>query len=580
MAERIDLSSDEVVAHLAATDLFSLLDPEALVLLAPVFRTVRYRPGQLIARQGAVDAGLWIVLQGQVSTDHRLEDGSISHMAFHGYAAVVGEAGVFTGEPRTTSAVTVEPTELLYADREDLWSVLGSEPEIFDRLVLDDAVRQRLEMFELAASLEGEYQVAVYRRHWIVLVQRMLMPLALLALSLLVAAGLAALSTAILSSPAVVLALAILGLGVPLLGAVWAYFDYHYDCLIVTNRRIIRIERTPFIDTARSEAFLTNIQDVHRVTPGMLARLLGYGTITVQTASSGGAMKFTKVAHPEQVRETIFEQADRAREQATRERQARIAQQVQRAISEVTSGETPPPPPARPTEVTSESAEGLAAVVIGVLIGSLAYFWPKTRTEERGVVTWRKHWWVLVRGLIIPLLLLVALGAMSAYAWWSWGTVPWLAVAPIAGLLVLWLVWRYEDWRNDLYQLTDDHIIDIERRPLGFFEERRQASLGQIQDVRYVVPNPVATALDIGNVVIETAAEVGNFTFDSVYHPAGVQQEIFARIDRYKMRTEADEERRRAEELSTWIATYHRLREGGGSQGIQAPNAASSSPAT
>ena len=38
-------------------------------------------------------------------------------------------------------------------------------------------------------------------------------------------------------------------------------------------------------------------------------------------------------------------------------------------------------------------------------------------------------------------------------------------------ILVLVLLWQFEDWRNDLYQLTNRHIIDTEALPLGLFED-------------------------------------------------------------------------------------------------------------
>ncbi|MFN2250454.1 MAG: cyclic nucleotide-binding domain-containing protein [Anaerolineae bacterium] len=572
MAERVELPADEIVAHLAATDLFSLLDPVALGRLAPLFGAVRYGPGQLVAAQREVDETLWVVANGQVSADRKGEDGVVSHLAFHGYGTVLGERGVFIGEPRRTSCITVEPTLLLHAGRDELWAVLGADPDLFDLLVLSDDVRSRLEMFDVSSSLDGEYQVALFRRHWSVMLRRMFAPLVLLLVCLAIAAGLSALSSvAVSSSPMLVLVFAIVGLGVPLIGAVWAYFDYHYDCLIVTNRRIIHVERTPFIDTQRSEAFLTSIQDVNRVTPGVMARMLGYGDVTVQTASSGGAMRFTKVANPQQVRTTIFEQADRARDRAVRERQAWITRQVQEAID----GGTPVAPPANgAAERRGEPVgESFPAYLAGVLSRGALYFWPKTRVQEGSVVTWRKHWWVLLRSAVVPLLLLTLLGAGALYAWWSLGEVPWIAVGAVWLVLAMWLLWIYEDWRNDLYQLTDEHIIDVERRPLGFFEERRQAGLGQIQDVRYVVPNPLATLLNFGNVQIETAAEIGNFTFDFVYHPSGVQEEIFTRIDQYQRRLEREEEERRAEEMSRWISTYHRLSGGAAPAASTGPGA-------
>jgi hypothetical protein len=122
--------------------------------------------------------------------------------------------------------------------------------------------------------------------------------------------------------------------------------------------------------------------------------------------------------------------------------------------------------------------------------------------------------------------------------------------------------------------VTGDHVIDIERLPMGLFEERRQASLAQIQDVRYRVPNPLANLLDYGDVIIQTAAEEGGFVFRRVYRPAGVQAEIFRRIERFHERQRRAEEERRADEMAAWLRAYHDVTgrpPADGADGVPAP---------
>jgi hypothetical protein len=122
------------------------------------------------------------------------------------------------------------------------------------------------------------------------------------------------------------------------------------------------------------------------------------------------------------------------------------------------------------------------------------------------------------------------------------------------GLFLIW--YRYEDWRNDIYQLTDERIIDVERLPLGLREERREASLSMIQDIGYEIPGPIANLLDYGNVVIETASREAVFTFSWVHQPRRVQEEVFARMDAYREREKQGQRERRAAELLDWFGTY------------------------
>jgi hypothetical protein len=65
----------------------------------------------------------------------------------------------------------------------------------------------------------------------------------------------------------------------------------------------------------------------------------------------------------------------------------------------------------------------------------------------------------------------------------------------------------------------------------------------------------------MGDVFIDTKAGPKAFTFEAVHNPAGVQQEIFARVLAYQERVRREESQHRVEELSHWFGEYHQLRE-------------------
>jgi hypothetical protein len=123
-----------------------------------------------------------------------------------------------------------------------------------------------------------------------------------------------------------------------------------------------------------------------------------------------------------------------------------------------------------------------------------------------------------------------------------------------------WYLWRYEGWRNHIYQVTDSRIIDIEGTPFHLrHETRTEGTFDVIQNVTYDSPNWVFRLLSIGFVRIDTAAEQGAYTFDWVSHPAEVQQEIFRRWTDYREREEEAATRRRHQEFLDWIVQYDRL---------------------
>jgi uncharacterized membrane protein YdbT with pleckstrin-like domain len=553
MAETVELPVDEVVAHMAGSQLFALLDLATLRRLAPLFQAVRYGSLATLSRQGDTDATLWLVADGMVALEQARPDGTSRTVKLLDYGSALGQHGVFAGLPRETTAVTVDPTLLLHADGATLWDALRAEPETLDKLVLPDDVRARMELTPADEAVAGEVAVATYRRHWIALARGLMFP----AIALVVGLPLALATAPRLPSAVTILLLAALGLGIPLVLVLWAFLDWRLDYLMVTNRRLIHVDRMPLISERRREVPLGRIQDIRVATPNLVARALGYGLLSIQTAGTTGTLTFTPVSSPEDIRLVVMDQVSRVLEQTQRERQAQIAERLKAALGlTAAAAHLAPQEPAGPPPGTDHTRAGLLAF----LLPWLTYFLPRLREEgPDGTITWRKHWWVLVKTSILWLvagaalfaLFLASAGGWLPVPWWA-GSLGWLIVA--AGL---W--WQYANWRNDFYQLSHSHVVDVDQLPLGLYRERRQAALAQIQDIRYDVPNPLAVLLNYGNLLIETAAETGGFTFEYIHDPASVQQEIFARIEQHRAAAQAQVEARQADELARWLREYHEL---------------------
>jgi hypothetical protein len=174
--------------------------------------------------------------------------------------------------------------------------------------------------------------------------------------------------------------------------------------------------------------------------------------------------------------------------------------------------------------------------------------YPTYPTEEEDVIIWRKHWWILNSDLILPLLAIFVLATVWLWAFTSldyrgWGNV--LFALGLAGIAI-WIAFRTIDWHNDLYILTEDRVIDIEKKPF-VFEHRREANLATIQDVSLEQIGFTAKVLDFGNVLLKTASQAGEFTFDSVAHPKEVQATIAERLNEFRQKRRlAEQERQRA----------------------------------
>ena len=78
----------------------------------------------------------------------------------------------------------------------------------------------------------------------------------------------------------------------------------------------------------------------------------------------------------------------------------------------------------------------------------------------------------------------------------------------------------------------------------------------RIQNVSFEIPNPIATILNYGTVVVYTAGAEGRLDFLYIRDPSGVQAEIFRRLAAYEeAQLEQQREEQRAE-LPQWFSVY------------------------
>ena len=77
------------------------------------------------------------------------------------------------------------------------------------------------------------------------------------------------------------------------------------DEFVVTNRRVIR--KVGLLAREIQHAPLEKIQDI-TIEQGLLGRMLGYGTVIVETASEKGMLVFPAIASPESLRTHVWGQ--------------------------------------------------------------------------------------------------------------------------------------------------------------------------------------------------------------------------------------------------------------------------------
>jgi hypothetical protein len=94
-----------------------------------------------------------------------------------------------------------------------------------------------------------------------------------------------------------------------LLSFLWRRFRSSLDEFVVTNRRVIR--KVGLWAREIQQAPLEKIQDI-TIEQGNIGRMLGYGTVILETASEKGMLSFPHLASPEAFRNHVWGQAPAA----------------------------------------------------------------------------------------------------------------------------------------------------------------------------------------------------------------------------------------------------------------------------
>ncbi|MDP3046764.1 MAG: PH domain-containing protein, partial [Chloroflexota bacterium] len=245
------------------------------------------------------------------------------------------------------------------------------------------------------------------------------------------------------------------------LATLWTYAIWYYDIYVVTNRRLLDFARKPLIYERRDEAQLTKLQDVRVEFPNPLALLLDFGNVQVQTAGSRGTLMCSLVPRPRQVQARILQLAAAAQQRAPSSADRPEASQMRAYLGMATSEEPP-------VVLNVAGAPAFSRSTLQPLgwRGYLHTLLRPTLEVAPGDRVWRKHWWMMMRATAVSGTLFNAGIVLGLVMVWKLGFVPWLAI-PLAMMVVggIWNLWNVIDWQNDLYILTAERIIDLEKVP-------------------------------------------------------------------------------------------------------------------
>jgi hypothetical protein len=121
-----------------------------------------------------------------------------------------------------------------------------------------------------------------------------------------------------------------------------------------------------------------------------------------------------------------------------------------------------------------------------------------------------------------------------------------------------WWIYQYLDWRNDIFVVTSDQILDIDKKPFGT-ETRRAAPLENILSTEAERVGLAGYLLNFGTVYITIGG--ASLDFQDIRDPSLVQADIDRRREARAAQKREMESAAERERMSDWLVAYHENRQ-------------------
>jgi hypothetical protein len=555
--------NQQIISMLKNIKLFDGLDSVQLDRVVALVHPVLLKEGETLRLDGMFFP-FYIVATGKVRYTQPIKGSpGQSYVLKHG--DFFGADVVFRGRPKLFSIVALKPALLFSFQVEALRSLLNTIP------ALTKNIKKQLSWYRLIHSKpfswlgEEETVKVVCRKHPSYLFVIELAPLVVAWVGVFVILFANQLSTASFR-------LAVGWLGTAVVGAAglwafWRFFDWGNDFYIITDERIVWLERTIGLYDSRQEAPLVAIK-AGETKSSQIGRWLGFGDVITQTFM--GQVFFRHVGNPGVIKNMIDQERKLAieRQMATdiHTIEGKIRQKIEPSqVVTVPMGMNTPAP-----EVATSSTSKLETKLITERLN----FWQslvarfQTRWESGGMITYRKHLYVLFRMTWLPTASALGLmvGSGLIYYWRVNAQISLLTPGVIlligislTAMAILWWLYKFVDWSNDIYRVTPDKIIDSERKPLGD-EITKSAPLENIIGLDYERLGFLGVVLNFGNVIINVGTD-NKFIFYGIHNPARAQRDIFNYMFEHRRKKQQTDSLQEQERVSSYIAAYHRQAE-------------------
>ena len=325
----------------------------------------------------------------------------------------------------------------------------------------------------------------------------------------------------------------------------WQFLEWSNDFFFFTDKRIINKQRSLFSYEIKQETPFSAIESV-QAKKSFFGRGLDFGDLEIKTFT--GSMRLAFVPEIISVQHILSYLTERRKNLKDEEEKRSFTKDIRERITQKLTE--------REIGLENSSDQSLSQIndLEFAAEGSSVPVSPEC-------IVYRTHWTILFSKVFIPVLLLMSQGLLYLFLAANQSEIIRNTVFNIVLLinntiLLTWAVYRFIDWRNDVYIITDDQIIDIDRRPFGM-EEKRTAPIKNIQSIRYKRSGIFGLLFNYGTVYTRIGDE--EFTFDNVHRPAEVQEALFVAKERFHQKEEDVEKRMQRKKAVDWIDSYHQI---------------------
>lgn len=534
------VNRNQLVKAIQSAYPFNSISPEEIARIVEKTDVVFFKAGHMVYLEGAPAKYLYLVFEGAIEILREIK-GDIDQLNYLPAGYVFGEDSLRNNQNRRTSARSASDTILVRIEKKIIDQIISQNPDFIQIIELFLNTYEILiekSYHQLKKSESIIYLGRPHRFHFFI---HSLLYLLLILVAEIIIFFLFQIITLPDTSRLIFFASFFL---LVVLVVLWKYLEWRNDVFIFTSRRVICLDRVLLFHDVGYETPLNAIININ-IRKSIFGRGLNFGDLFVKTFTGVSRFKnVPQVDHAAELldfvwkREKIF---SRHREIEEFRKLVDRPDQYEEDIPEKTS-------------LLEKNSFPQAQTPNSSLINRLF----RLRVVQDDAIIYHTHWFKLIMKTFFPSAIITSLLLIILYFSLNGIVIRTHQIFQVSVFGVMlgcffWWIYQYMDWRRDQYFITPDQIMDVDRKPFGI-EDLRTAPIKNIQSIRYERKGLIGLLLNYGTVYIRVGDD--ELTFDHVYDPESVQQELFHALERYLSGQKREDLTEQQKHIADWITSY------------------------